>query len=122
MEDVERRSNSGIGVRKNTASARRRYRRAIAARDISMWGREQAVYQLALTYVAAGKPGLAVPLLRRAAKHGDFPEAEAVLRQIRLKEEIEPCRCRRFINKDLLGHAVCAIHPTKTNRQRAESH
>jgi TPR repeat protein len=101
----------GIGVRRNVVSARRLYRRAIAARDNSMWGREEASYQLALTYVDVGKPRLALPLLKRAARDGDYPEAAAVLTQIRMKEEIVACRCRRFINKDLRGHAKCSVHP-----------
>jgi Sel1 repeat len=101
----------GIGVRKDIASARRLYRRAIVARDISMWGREDASYHLALTYVDAGKPRLGLPFLERAAKDGDFPEATAVLEQIRAKEKIQACRCRRFIIKTLRGHAVCRVHP-----------
>jgi TPR repeat protein len=108
----------GIGVRKNVTAARRLYRRAIVARDISMWGREEALYQLALTYVDAGNARLAEPLLKRAALDGDYPEAEAVLGQIRAKGEMEVCRCRRFINKDLRGHAVCSIHPKRTGDQR----
>ena len=101
----------GIGVRKNIASARRLYGRAIAARDISMWGREKALYQLGVSCVDAGKLKLAVPLLKRAAKDGDYPEADAVLKQIRVMAEMEPCRCRRFIRKDLRGHAKCLVHP-----------
>jgi TPR repeat protein len=107
----------GIGVRKNIASARRMYRRAIAARDISMWGREGALYQLGVSYVDAGKPRLALPLLKRAARDGDYPEAAAVLRQLAAEEVVEPW-CRRLIIKTLRGHAVCAIHPKKTSHQR----
>jgi TPR repeat protein len=107
----------GIGVRKNVASARRLYRRAIAARDNSMWGREEALYQLAVSYLDAGQPKLAMPLLKRAARDGDYPEAQAVLAQmIRSKQEITPCRCRRFIIKTLRGHAACTIHPKRTGR------
>jgi tetratricopeptide (TPR) repeat protein len=101
----------GIGVRKNIAVARRLYRRAIPARDISMWGREEAFYHLAVSYLDADKPKLALPLLKRAAKDGDYPEAAAVLRQLDAKEAVEPCRCRRFIRKSLRGHAECAVHP-----------
>jgi TPR repeat protein len=102
----------GIGVRASVASARQFYRRAVATRDISMSGREEALYHLAVSYLDADKPRLALPLLKRAARDGDFPEADAVLTQIRLKERVEPCRCRRFINKDLRGHAACAVHPS----------
>lgn len=101
----------GIGVRANLASARRLYRRAIGARDISMWGREEALYQLGVSYIDAGKPKLAAPLLKRAARDEDYPEAAAVLGQLAAKEVVKPCRCRRFIIKDLRGHAKCAVHP-----------
>jgi TPR repeat protein len=104
----------GIGTRRNVASARRLYRRAIAARDISMRDREEALYQLGVSYVDAGKPILAMPLLKRAARDGDYPEAAAVLRQLAAEEVVEACRCRRFIIKTLRGHAVCAIHPRRT--------
>ena len=98
-------------MRKNIASARRLYRRAIGSRDISIWGREAALYHLAITYLDAGKPRLALPLLKRAAKDGDFPEATAVLEQILTREQVEPCRYRRFIRKELRGHAKCSVHP-----------
>jgi TPR repeat protein len=113
MGDVGYCYQYAIGVRKSIASARRLYRRAIAARDISMWGREEALYQPGVSYVDAGKPKLAVPLLKRAAKDGDYPEADAVLKQIRSKGKIGFCRCRRFIRKSLRGHAKCSVHPQK---------
>jgi len=103
----------GIGVRRNVLSAQRLYRRAMAARDISMWGREEALYQLGLSYIDALQPQLALPLLRKAAKDGDYPEAAAALEQIQTERPIEVCRCRRFILKDLNGHAKCAVHPRK---------
>ena len=82
-----------------------------------MWGREEALYQLGVSYVDARKPKLAVPLLKRAAKDGDYPEAMAVLRQLAAKDIVEPCRCRRFIRKGLRGHAKCAVHlRSKTRR------
>src|SRR5580698_4093970 len=104
----------GIGVRKDVAAARRLYRRAIASRDISMWGREEALYQLGVSYVDAAKPQLALPLLKRAAKDGDYPEAQGVLEGIRSGRPIEPCRCRRFIVKSLNGHAKCAMHARRS--------
>jgi TPR repeat protein len=101
----------GIGVRASVASARKFYRRAIASRDISMWGREEALYHLAVTYLDTHKPKLAMPLLKRAAKDGDYPEAEELISQLAADEAIKPCRCRRFIRKSLRGHAKCAVHP-----------
>lgn len=38
-----------IGVRANVASARRLYRRAMGARDATMWAREEACYHLGVT-------------------------------------------------------------------------
>jgi TPR repeat protein len=101
----------GIGVRRNVASAQKLYRRAIVMRDISMWGREEALYHLAVSYLDADKPSLAAPLLKRVARDGDYPEAAAVLRQRAAKEAAEPCRCRRFIRNELRGHPKCLIHP-----------
>jgi TPR repeat protein len=66
----------GIGVRKNITSARQLYRRAIAARDISMLGREEALHHLAVTHLDAGKPKLAEPLLKR--DHRVEPERAAL--------------------------------------------
>jgi TPR repeat protein len=111
MGDVAYSYQYGIGVRRNVAAARRLYLRAIKSRDVSVWGSEEALYHLGVTYLDAGKPRLAMPYLKRAAKDGDFPEATASLRQIAVKGEIEVCRCRRFINKDLRGHAKCSAHP-----------
>jgi len=103
----------GIGVRRNLASARRLYRRAFAARSITMWAREEGHYQLALSYIDEQKRSLAIPLLHYAARDGDYPEAEALLRQISMNDSISACRCRRHINKALLGHANCPIHPRR---------
>jgi len=113
MGDVGYCYQYGIGVRRNIAAARRLYRRAIAARDISMWGREAALYHLAVTYLDADKPKLALPPLKRAAKDGDYPEAAAVLGQLAAKKTVKPCRCRRFIRKSLHGHAECSVHTHK---------
>lgn len=108
----------GIGVRANVTSARRLYRRAIAARDTTMWGREEALYHLAISYLDARKPKLAVSLLKRGAKDGDYPEAAAVISQLAAKDVVQPCRCRRFFNRDLNGHAACAIHARKAKQRK----
>jgi TPR repeat protein len=101
----------GTGVRKNAASARKLYRRAIASKNISMWGKEEGLYQLALTYVDAATPRRALPLLESAARDHDYPEAEALLRRISTGSGLEAFRCRRGIRKVLRGHANCSIHP-----------
>ena len=100
----------GIGTRKNTANAERMFRRAIASKDISQYGREEAMYHLAVQFMDEGKRQLAFPPLKRAAADDDFPEAASVLNQLNANSDYVPCRCRRFINKQLRGHTKCSLH------------
>src|ERR1700722_4453993 len=100
----------GIGTRKNTANARRMFRRAIASRDISQYGREEAMYHLAVQFIDEGKRQFAFPLLKRAAADADFPEAASLLNQLSTNFDYVPCRCKRFINKQLRGHTKCLLH------------
>jgi len=101
----------GIGTKKNTAYATRMFRRAIVSKDISQYAREEAMYHLAVQLIDEGKRQFAIPLLKRAAADDDFPEAALVLKQLTKKSDYDPCRCRRFINKQLRGHAKCSLHP-----------
>jgi len=100
----------GIGTRKNTANARRMFRRAIASRDISQYGREEAMYHLAVQFIDEGKRQFAFPLLKRAAADDDFPEAASLLNQLSTNSDYVPCRCKRWINKQLRGHTKCLLH------------
>jgi TPR repeat protein len=100
----------GIGTRKNTANAKRLFRRAIASKDITQHGREAAMYHLALQFIDEGKPNLALPLLKRATADDDYSEAASVLNQLNTNSDFVPCRCRRSINKKLRGHTKCALH------------
>jgi hypothetical protein len=100
----------GIGTRKNTANAKRLFRRAIVSKDISQYGREEAMYHLAIQFINEWKQQFAIPLLKRAAADDDFPEAALVLKQLTKKSDYDPCRCRRFINKQLRGHTKCSLH------------
>jgi TPR repeat protein len=104
----------GIGTRKNTAKAKRMFSRAIASKDISQSGREEAMYQLAVQYIDEGKRKFAFPLLKRATADGDFPEAASILDQLNTNTDYDPCRCRRFTNKQLRGHTKCSLHPRLT--------
>jgi uncharacterized protein len=45
----------GIGVRKNAASAKRMFRRALVSKNITQYGREEAMYHLALQFIDEGK-------------------------------------------------------------------
>lgn len=105
----------GIGVRRDSASARRMFRRAIRATDISPFGREEALYHLAIADIDSGRMHHAVPLLEQANEDGDYPEAASLLAQIKAATEVKPCRCRRHLNKHLRGHARCPQHPLTTS-------
>jgi TPR repeat protein len=100
----------GIGTRKNSANAKRMFRRAISSRNITPYGRETAMYSLAVQWVDEGKRKLALPLLKRATADGDFPEATSVLDQLKTHSDYTSCRCRRFIHQHLRSHATCALH------------
>jgi hypothetical protein len=104
-------SNGGSAVSKCAmATAKRMFRRAIASRNISQYGREEAMYHLALQFIDEGKLRLALPLLKLAAADGDYPEAASVLKQIETKSGCVPCRCKRLLNKHLRGHSKCLVH------------
>ena len=100
----------GIGTRKNTANAKRLFRRAIMSKEVSQHGREEAMYHLAVQFIDEGNREFAIPLLKRAAADDDFPEAALILKQLAMNSDCVPCRCRRFINKQLRGHAKCSLH------------
>jgi TPR repeat protein len=100
----------GIGVRKNAANAKDMFRYALASRNTSQYGREAAMYHLALQFIDEGRKAQAIPLLKRATIDDDFPEAAAVLQQIKTGLPYIPCRCRRLGNKKLRGHARCLLH------------
>jgi TPR repeat protein len=101
----------GIGTRRDPVRAKRMFKRAIASRDISQYGREEAMYHLALQLIDEGRKRLAIPILKRACADDDFPEAAAVLQQMKVSSPYIPCRCRRLSNKKLRGHAKCLLHP-----------
>jgi TPR repeat protein len=109
----------GIGTRPSSRRARRMYERALASKLVSARGREEAMYYLALVHLDGGRPRLARPLLVRASADGDFPEAEALLAEIRSRKTAVPCRCRLDIVKTLPGHAPCPRHPRSTRRGAA---
>jgi len=101
----------GIGVRRDVRSARRAFRHALGAEDISPYGREEALYNLALVNVDTGQRRRAISLLEQANKDHDYPEPASLLAQIRANTELRPCRCRRHLNKHLRGQAKCPQHP-----------
>ena len=100
----------GIGARRDPRRARRLYEQATRSKSISEIGRKEALYGLALMELDAGRRRRAAALLRAADRDGDYPEAGAVLEQIRGSEAVVPCRCRRFVHKWLPGHTRCPLH------------
>jgi tetratricopeptide (TPR) repeat protein len=101
----------GIGTRKDAVNASRMYRVAIVSKEISRYAREEAMFHLALHLIDKGQKAQAVPLLERVSTDDDFPEATSVLQKIRARSAYAPCRCRRFTNKQIHGHAKCVLHP-----------
>lgn len=103
----------GIGVRRDLHSARRLFHQALQSMNITGYGREEALYNLALVHIDGGERLEAIPLLERANADGDYPEAALLLEQIRAKTELRPCLCVRDVDKDLRGHAECPQHPVR---------
>ncbi len=101
----------GIGVRRDPTRAKLMFKGAVASRNITQHGREEAMYHLALQFLDEGKRRSAIPLLKRANADKDYPEAAMVLHQIETDSDYIPCRCKRLTNKCLLGHANCPLHP-----------
>ena len=100
----------GIGVRRSVVNARTLLRRAARSRDIFAYGRGEAQYLLAVSFLDAGRVKAAVPLLKRATADGDYPEAALALLQVKAGVTVVPCRCRRHLRTSLKGHARCEVH------------
>jgi TPR repeat protein len=99
----------GIGVRRDVAMGRRLLLRALRG-DTSGYRREEALYNLAVTHADSGNRRRAIQLLMRANKDGDYPEAAALLTQLKAMTGLTPCKCRRHLLKNLNGHAPCPQH------------
>lgn len=100
----------GIGVRRDLPSARRMLRLAVRSNRITQYGREEALYHLAIAEIDRGRPDRAIPLLQQVNRDNDYSEAASLLAQIRAKADLNPCWCRRHVSKHLPGHAKCPKH------------
>ena len=103
----------GVGVRRNANAAIAAYRRAIASHAITMFGREEAQYHLAIALLdrRRSRPSRNVEcLLAEASADGDYPQADDLLRQLRDGGPSRLCRCRRWLARSLGGKAQCAWH------------
>ena len=80
----------GIGVRRNRAMAQRLFRRALSE-NTSEYGREEALYNLAVAHADDGDRKHAIQFLKRANGGGDYPEAASMLAQLNARVELTPC-------------------------------
>ena len=102
----------GIGVRRNAGKAIACYRRAIRSRNIGEFWREAARYHLAVLYLDSLPPkrAEALTLLERASIDKDYLQAMKLLAQLRSRQPLIPCRCRRGRVKNLSANARCELH------------
>lgn len=103
----------GLGTTKSLARALRALDRADRSTDITPYSLEEALYLRAVMVLDRGRSGDIVTvtaLLRRAAAHGDYPEADAVLTDIGRGTLPTPCRCRRHLARTIKGQAQCPLH------------
>jgi TPR repeat protein len=102
----------GVGVRRNKRSAERAYRSAIACKWITDFGREEAMYHLAvllLGRLSASSRRAAARLLRIANADGDYPQAQSLLRSVRSADARNVCICRRHL-RPRLARRHCPLH------------
>lgn len=110
----------GLGTRRNVARALSALGRADHAPSISPYSREEASYLRAVILLDRGRSGdtaTATPLLQQAAADGDYPEADAVLRELAEGVMPSPCRCRRHWKPTVRGQAPCPLHRRATRRR-----
>jgi TPR repeat protein len=110
----------GIGVRQDRAQAMAMFRRACRTADITVFGRDEARYHLAVAYLDRGRPAdrqRARALLARANRDNDYPEAGALLEQLKTGGDIRPCRCVRGLARKANGQAPCAPHRRARDRR-----
>jgi TPR repeat protein len=102
----------GIGVQKDEKAAEQAYRSAIGSENITDYSREEAMYHLAVMLLGRRSPSscrAASRLLRDANVDGDYPQAEALSRNIELRDIKEVCICRRHL-RPRLARRHCPLH------------
>jgi tetratricopeptide (TPR) repeat protein len=102
----------GIGIQKDEKAAERAYRAAMSFEWITDYGREEAMYHLAVLLVgrrSASSRQTAAKLLRAASADGDYPQAEALLRVVESTDPRHICVCRRRL-RSLLARSHCPLH------------
>lgn len=111
----------GVGVRKDELAAERAYRAAIASDCITDYSREEAMYHLAVLLLGrrwASSRRAAAALLRAAAADGDYPQAQALLRDLGSEERRNLCVCRRHL-RPRLARRHCPLHSGRRGQPAA---
>jgi TPR repeat protein len=114
----------GIGVRRDMTASIDAYRRAIASHGITMFGREEAQYHLAIALLdrSRSRSRRSVErLLGDASADGDYPQAADLLRQLRGDGPLRLCRCRRWLRVWLGGRAHCGLHRATARTRTRET-
>jgi tetratricopeptide (TPR) repeat protein len=109
----------GIGVRRHRAKALDAFRQAYESRFITEFGREEAYYHTAVALLEqrGGYDKQQIrELLKSANVDDDYPEARELLAQLNEKIAPVPCRCRRHLNRLILGQTTCALHRPLGNK------
>lgn len=102
----------GLGIRKDTRAAERAYRAAIRSPWITDYGREEAMYHLAVLLLrkqSTSSRRAAVTLLRAASADKDYAQAETLLQMAGLAGVRNVCICRRRL-RPRLAKRQCPLH------------
>lgn len=100
-----------VGVKGDEPAAELMYRSAITSQSITDFGREEAMYHLAVLLLEKQKPYRreAKKLLLDASADGDYPEAETLLQSFNSSEPMTICICRRHL-RPRLAKRHCPVH------------
>ncbi|MBP6601638.1 MAG: hypothetical protein KA250_07540 [Verrucomicrobiales bacterium] len=109
----------GVGIRKDDRAAERAYRAAIRSKWITDYGREEAMYHLAVllrSRVSDVSRRAAARLLRVASADGDYPQAEALIPIVNSVNIRDICVCRRHL-RPRLARRHCPLHGPQKRQQ-----
>ena len=102
----------GVGIRKDERAAEQAYRAAIASKWITDYGREEAMYHLAVLLLrrqSGFSRRAAVKLLRAADVDRDYAQAQALLTIVGSADVRNVCICRRRL-RPRLAQRHCPLH------------
>ncbi len=111
----------GIGVRRSKKNASQAYWKVIQSTNCTEYGCEEAKYHLAISLLDTGENSVIkrtiIKLLEEAATDGDFPQAFALLEQLKKRTPRQLCRCRRSLLRSLGGQSQCRLHAPRIKRR-----